>query len=136
MARLTDKQKKKMIADRVDGASIRALAGKYGVSTTTVQRIVKSDTQLIQKVTQKKEQNTADILAYMETKKDMVCGILDLFLDALTDPDKISKATLPQITTSIGTLIDKFAAVGSADKSDAKSTGVVLLPSVPEVKNE
>ena len=45
MAKLTDKQRKKIIAESVNGSSIRALAAKYGVSTTTIQRVLKSDTK-------------------------------------------------------------------------------------------
>lgn len=54
MAKLTDKQRKKIIAESVNGSSIRALAAKYGVSTTTIQRTLKSDNDLKQKVAQKK----------------------------------------------------------------------------------
>lgn len=54
MAKLTDKQRKKIIAESVNGSSIRALAAKYGVSTTTIQRVLKSDTTLTQKVAQKR----------------------------------------------------------------------------------
>lgn len=54
VAKLTDKQRKKIIAESVNGSSIRALAAKYGVSTTTIQRTLKSDNDLKQKVAQKK----------------------------------------------------------------------------------
>ncbi len=73
MAKLTDKQRKKIIAESVNGSSIRALAAKYGVSTTTIQRVLKSDTTLTQKVTQKKAENTASILAFiLNTKKTKI----------------------------------------------------------------
>ena len=74
--RLTDKEKKKIIADRVDGMSIRQLSKKYKVSTTTIQRIIHGNPEITQMVTQKKEQNTADILAYMDTKKEKVCKFI------------------------------------------------------------
>lgn len=61
MAKLTDKQKKKIIAEHIEGATIRALAKKYKVSTTTVQRVLKSDADFTQKVTEKKEDNAKQV---------------------------------------------------------------------------
>lgn len=107
--RLTDKQRKKIIADYIDCGNYSAAAKKNGVSRTTVKNIIASDSESCEKLHRKKEQNTADILAYMESRKDAVCGILELYLDALTAPEKIEKATLPQIATSMGILIDKSA---------------------------
>ena len=71
MAKLTDLQRKKIIADRTDGLTIRQLAKKYKVSTTTIQRTLRSDDDFAQKVTDKKEENAADVLAYMDSKKDI-----------------------------------------------------------------
>lgn len=109
-ARLTDKQKKKIIADYVEMGSYRAVAAKHKVSTDTVRRTVMRDEDTVQKVTHKKEQNTADILAHMETKKGAVTKVIDRYLDALLDKERIEKATPAQLTTAMGTLIDKFTA--------------------------
>lgn len=106
--RLTDKEKKKIIADRVDGMSIRQLSKKYKVSTTTIQRIIHGNPEITQMVTQKKEQNTADILAYMDTKKEKVCKFIDKYLDAMMSDEKIASATVNQLSTAFGTVIDKF----------------------------
>lgn len=110
MAKLTDLQKKQIIADRVNGMSFRTLADKYNVSTTTVQRIVKSDSQVTQKVTQKKEQNVTEIIAHMDDMKNSVCKTLDKLLSAISDDEKISKASVNQLATTMGILIDKFTA--------------------------
>lgn len=111
-AHLTDKQRKRIIADYADGASIRQLAKKYGVSSTTIHRTLRGDPDTERLVTQKKEQNTADILTYMETKKDTVNKIIDRYLTALLDEERIARATPAQLTTALGTLIDKFTAKG------------------------
>ena len=109
--RIKDEIKKAIIADRACGDSIREISKKYNVSTASVQRIIKESTELTQLVTQKKEQNTADILAYMESKRQEVCGIIDIGLSVL--PDKIRDArTASEVTTALGTLIDKFTANG------------------------
>lgn len=107
-ARLTDKQKKEIIADRADGMSIRQLADKYKVSTTTIQRVIKENPEVTQIVTQKKEENTADILAFMDGKKQDVCDIISIYLDALKSPEKLERASIQSIATSLGIIIDKF----------------------------
>lgn len=108
-ARLTDKQIKRMIADRAEGMSYRALAKKYHVSATTIGRQLRNDPETAQKVAQKKEENTADILSHMETKKEMVTQLIDRYLEELLDEEKIKRATLNQLTTALGTVIDKWA---------------------------
>ncbi len=52
-ARLTDKQKKIIIADYVECGSYRATAKRNGVSNDTVRRIVSSESEIVQKATQK-----------------------------------------------------------------------------------
>ena len=108
-ARLTDKQKKKIIADYVQLGSYRAAAKKNGVSADSVKRAFDSLHGFAQKAANKKEENTADILAYMQENRDRVCGLITLGLDAL--PEKIKNAkTATEITTALGTLIDKWTA--------------------------
>lgn len=97
MAKLTDKQRKKLISDRVNGMSIRALADKYGVSTSTVQKTLKRDEKVAQKVTQKKEQNTAEVLAYMDGKKKDVCDLIDALLSEMSSKEKIKATPLNQL---------------------------------------
>lgn len=118
MAKLTDKQQKMVVADRAEGASIRKLAKKYNVSTTTIQNALKKNTEVTQKVTHKKEQNTADILAHMDSQRDKVCLLIDVYLEALMDPEKIKKATPSQLSTALGTVIDKFTAGSNFDQSE------------------
>lgn len=133
-ARLTDKQKKKIIADRADGLSIRQLANKYHTSTTTIHRTLKSDPETEQIVTQKKEENTKDVLAYMESQKQLVCEIIGKGLMALNDPQKLAKANPAQITTALGTLIDKWVMVNGSSGTETKEDG--LSASLRELAKE
>ncbi len=119
MARLNDRQKKQIMADRVDGMSIRQLAKKYGTSSTTVQRILKSNPEVERLVTQKKNENTDAIMAYMERKRDTVCDIIGTGLSVL--PEKIANAkTASEVTTALGTLIDKWTAISGGPADTAK----------------
>ena len=122
-ARLTDKQKKKIIADYVELGSYNAVAKINGVSNHTVKRIVLEVPEISEKIQDKKDENTADILAYMESKRAIVCEILGKGLDALNDPEKLKEATPSQITTALGTLIDKWAMIsGSPVAEDRQDT--------------
>ena len=109
-ARLTDKQKKKIVADYLELGSYNAVSKIHGISRQTVKNVVLSSTDIGQKLQQKKDENTTDILAYMESKRGVVCEIIEKGLAALNDPDKLKEASPSQITTALGTLIDKWSA--------------------------
>ena len=119
-ARLTDRQKKKIIADYVELQSYNAVAKKNNVTHQTVKRVVIASPEFTKIAKQKKEENTADVLAYMDEHKDLVCSFIGLGLKALNDPDKIDGSNLTQITTAIGTLIDKWALISGAPVEKAK----------------
>lgn len=116
-ARLTDKQKKRIIADYVELGSYNAVAKKHHVSDNTVKRVVSADGETKRKVEHKKEENTADILAHMERQKNRVCGVLDKYLDAMQDDEKIGRANLLQLATAMGILIDKYTAASGEGQS-------------------
>ena len=88
--------------------SYRAVADKHKVAPITVKRILTADPEGVKIVSQKKEQNTIDILRYMEQKKEDVCLFIDKYLAALMDDTKIEAATVNQLSTALGTVIDKF----------------------------
>ena len=119
-AKLTDLQKKKIMADYVQLGSYNATAKANGCAPNTVKKIVQGSAELAEPCKQKKEENTADVLAYMDSKKDLVCQIIGKGLDALNDPDKLKTANPTQITTALGTLIDKWAMIGGSPADTAK----------------
>lgn len=126
-ARLTDKQKKKIVADYVQLGSYNAVSKIHGVSATTVKNIVLKSADIVEKCEEKKEQNTADILAYMDRKRDIVCEILGKGLDALNSPDKLAEATPAQITTAMGTLIDKWTEATEKQRGGSDKEGVQIV---------
>lgn len=62
-ARLTDKQKKKIIADYIQSGSYNAVARVNEVSKDTVKRVVENCADFAQKAQQKKEENTPTLLS-------------------------------------------------------------------------
>ncbi len=132
--RLTDKQKKKIVADYLELGSYNATANRNGVSNHTVKRVVLEVPEISEKVKQKKAENTADILAYMESQRGLVCEIIGKGLAVLNDEEKLREATPAQITTALGTLIDKWAAVSGSAADEIKEDG--LSKSLREMAEE
>jgi PBSX family phage terminase large subunit len=116
VAKLNDLQRKEIIAKHINGSSYRVLAEAYDVSPSTIRDIVKSDPETTQKYTQKKEENTASVLAHMEKTAGDVCEILDLLREAMKSPSLIAKTPMAQLATTYGILVDKHA--GTERKAD------------------
>ena len=133
-ARLTDRQKKKIIADYVQLNNYCAVAKINNVSATTVKNIVLASADFVEKCEQKKEENTADVLAYMDEHKDLVCSFIGKGLEMLNDPKKLAAANLSQITTAMGTLIDKWAMIGGSPADTVKEDA--LSKSLRELAEE
>ena len=118
-ARLTDRQKKKIIADYVQLGSYNATAKVNGVSLNTVKKVVQGNAEIAEMCNQKKEENAADILAYMEEKRKAVCDIIEVGLAVLPEKIKTAKSA-SEVTTALGTLIDKWATVSGGPADTAK----------------
>lgn len=118
--RLTDRQRKKIVADYLELGSYNATAKANGTSPKTVKRVLAAVPKMPEKVKQKKAENTADILAYMESRRGLVCEIIGKGLAVLNDEEKLREATPAQITTALGTLIDKWAAVSGSTASESR----------------
>ena len=132
-AHLTDRTKKKIIREYVEGASSRKLAEKYKVSSTTILRVVKSDPKLAQKVAQKKDENTLDMLSYMDSRTKNIQKLLDMMFDAMSDPERLSEASMRDLATCAGILIDKFAKYRTDEDTQTLRTAKELLEGVPSV---
>ena len=107
-ARITEVRRKKILADYLETENYRETGRRNGVSDVTVRKLVMENSDFKRAIEAKKEQDEADIIAYMGSKRDKVCKIIALGLDALADPEKLRGATPAQITTALGTLIDKW----------------------------
>lgn len=118
--RLTDRQRKKIVADYLELGSYNATAKANGTSPKTVKRVLAEVPEMTEKVKQKKAENTADILAYMESQRGLVCEIIGKGLAVLNDEEKLREATPAQITTALGTLIDKWAAVSGSAANESR----------------
>ena len=134
-ARLTDKQKQEIIADYVECGSYNATAKKNGVSVNTVKKIVNENANIAQKCKQKREQNTAEILDYLDSRKEKAKDVLDAYIEALKKPEKIEAAKLSEIATAMGIVIDKFINNPMKHQLDKQKLEIELLKLESQVKD-
>lgn len=134
-ARLTDKKKKKIIADYIECGNYSATAKKNKVSDNTVRNIVKANPDISEKCEQKRKQNTVDMLKYMESKKKQAQIVLDAYITALADPEKISGAKLSDVATAMGIVIDKFINNPMKHEMDRQKMEIELLKLENQLKN-
>ena len=111
MAKLTDKQKKKIIADYVETQNFSETAKINGVNKSTVKRLIDSnyDENLQQKATEKKLENTQNTIEYMQTQHESKKRILDKILKAIEDKaENIDMFTnIKDLATAYGIILDK-----------------------------
>lgn len=129
---LTDKEKKKIAAYWVECQNYSETARKFKVSDYTVKKIISDDSKTLKKLEQKKEENTQDMITYMETKKQKVFDFIDLVLDDIKTEEKIKKTPINQLVTSVGILMDKYS--DSNQGNDVKR--VVIVNDLPEYSED
>lgn len=142
--KLTDKQKKKIIADYISNGNYSETARMNGnISPNTVKAIVNSDEEFANKCEQKKEENIKDILDYMDAIAEDQKEIIDLSLQAmkkkLKDPDAFT--SVKDIATVYGVIFDKAMKLKEIrykqnKENDPEDEGVVIINDCPEFKKE
>nr|DAI19550.1 MAG TPA: hypothetical protein [Caudoviricetes sp.] len=117
--KLTPEEKSKVIADYVMLQNYSQVARKYGIAINTVKNIVDKDTTLEDKCKKKKEEIEIGMEAFMQTQSWKARKIIELALDLLGEKDTLKKATVSQVATMMGIVIDKFV---QADNSKNEAT--------------
>jgi hypothetical protein len=107
--KLTDKQKKKIVADYIESQNYKQTGIKNKVDTETVRRVVKEDEEFAKKLERKKEENTQTTLEYMDKQHETKKRILDKLLKGIElKADDIDMFTnVKDLATAYGIIIDK-----------------------------
>ena len=129
MAKLTDRQRKQIIADYAGGGiSQRELAERYQVTQKTISKIL-STTEVRQKESEKKEENTRSMLEYLDEQKGKAQGLIGKLLDA--SEEDIKKASLRDKMGAIKILSEVFG--GNKDNELANDKRVSIKFVVEDV---
>ena len=111
MSKLTDKQKKKIIADYISTTNYCETARLNDVSESTVRRICKSqdNEEVTKKIEEKKEENTKTMLEMIEKTNSKRLKVVSKIIDAIDEKaDKIDMFTnVKDLASAYGILIDK-----------------------------
>ena len=105
---LTDAKKKQIIADYVECGNYSEVARKHKVSKDTVRRL-SNRTDIVKKAQEKKEQNTRDMLEYLDQKRDTAFKFIDKAFEEMCKEEKIEKTSIINLATAIGIVIDKYS---------------------------
>lgn len=137
--RLTDKQRKKIVADYVECENYSEVARMNNVAVNTVKKIVLSDNDIASKCKQKKEENTKDILDYMDSIAEDQKEIIDLSLKAIKDKLKKPDAftSVKDIATVYGVIFDKAIKMKEMKYKQNKdgnleNEGVIIVNDLPK----
>lgn len=132
MAKLTDKQKKKIIADYIENQNFCETARMNNVSDMTVKRLIESNENksVLEKVEQKKLENTQTTLEYMEEQHQTKKEIIDNLLKAINEKSKnVDMFTnVRDLATAYGILIDKelkYAEIKSNTNINTEKNGIL-----------
>lgn len=105
--KLTDKQHKQIIRRYAECNSYSQVAREFNVSVTTIKRHVDGDKDTLKIVSQKKQQNTLDMFAYLDGQKGKIQTLLTNIIAAMDDPEKLARANIRDLATAYGIIIDK-----------------------------
>ena len=121
---ISDEKEKLMLQLYAESGSYTDVARKLGVSLNTVKNhiLAPNNAEFAEECKEKAKKRGEDILSHMETKRDLVNQIIDTYLEKLLDPMLIERSTTSQLTTALGTLVDKFtmsnAKAGTTQRED------------------
>lgn len=130
--RLTDKEKKKIIAYYIECQNLRETARKFNVSPDTVKRITKQEKEIEQNLTQKKEENTKSVLQELDKTKEKRINLLNKMIDKMDEKvDNLDMFTnVKDLATAYGIIVDKdmkFAEL-TKNKEEQQNKATVCIP--------
>lgn len=133
---LSDETKKQMTAMYADCGSINKVAKTFDVGWITVERAVRDNTVLTELLEQKKQENTQDMLAFLDERKWKVQKLIDMCLDIVVDEDKLKKCRPTELMTTMAIGIDKFTAVPNQDNAKAGNLIEAIQGKAEEIYSE
>jgi len=127
--RLTDEQKKSIIAHYVECQSYRETARAFDVSNNTVKRVVENNEEMSQKCTEKKEENTRNVLQEMSKRSEQKIKILDKILERIDEKcsGQDPFTNVKDLATAYGILIDKDIKIAEAQANQGEEINEKIL---------
>lgn len=105
--RLTDKEKKEIIAYYTECQNYTATARKFNISDNAVRKIVKKDNNSSEKFEQKKEENTQSVLDKFESLANVKNNILNNSLMTIAQRIQNGEVSTSDLIRIYGIMVDK-----------------------------
>lgn len=130
--RLSDKEKKQIIAYYIECQNLRETARKFNVSPDTVKRLTKENKDIEQNLSEKKEENTKSVLNELDKTKDKRIKLLNKMIDKMEEKvDNVDMFTnVKDLATAYGIIVDKdmkFLEL-TKDKEEQQNKAIVCIP--------
>lgn len=125
-----DDQTRAMIVAALTVESAENVAKAFHVAPSTVYRIQASEPMLKELAMQKKEDAVKSMEAFMDGMREQAQNFVQKALAAISSEAKLEAATLSQIATAMGIVIDKWGKVQNLGNEN--ESGVVLLAPVKD----
>lgn len=134
MAKLTDRQRKQIIAEYASGGvSQRELAQRYQVSQKTISKILSTE-EVRQMVSDKKNENTRSMLEFLDAQKGIAQNLISQLLQS--SGEDIQKASLRDKMGAIKILSEVFAPTNAATEKGEKSALDKIVDGLKELKDK
>lgn len=107
--KLTDKQKKKIIADYIETQNYSETGRRNNVADVTVKDVIMKNPDVLKNLEQKKEEDTKDILEYMNDITKGQKKVINLSLEVITEmlENRDKRLTGRDIAMIYGVIFDK-----------------------------
>lgn len=129
----TPEQRHMIVAEYSTGeTSIRKLAAKYGISPSSIQRVLSSMPEAAQMCAEQKKANQQSMRAWLASRAAKAQSLLDVILDL--DPDELRQANLRDKMGALKIIKEAFfdATPGNPDADadkDFRAGTFVVMPS-------
>lgn len=133
MAKLTDRQRKRIVAEYAcGGMTQQQLAESYGVSRQAIAKLLSTE-KSCEKLQQKKEENTRSMLEYLDEQKGKAQTLIGKILDSAAED--IKKAPLRDKMGAIKILSEVFANT-KAQEATEKATLDEIVNGLKELRDK
>ena len=128
--KIDDRTRAMIVAALTAGECVADVARAFDISETSVRRIRDKEVDMAELVAEKRAVVAQTMDDYLEQERDRAQGFISKALDYLSSEEKLAAATLSQIATAMGIVIDKWGKVQAM--SEGNDSGVVILAPVKE----
>lgn len=121
MTAIGTQDRNRIYSEYQSAKNYRAVARDNGISDSTVRRIVREENLRRASACTPTAQQAgySGIDGFLKAKQPVIIGLINKYLAALSDDERISSATMPQIASAMSTLVEKLTVDVSDDAPES-----------------